>query len=94
MTPLPPPMLTSPSQATRSSSSPGGVVDERVLQQRAEDEGDADAGPDVDGLRVGDRRQRVVDRSRRRRHGQQRRHRERHSGRSLGENIIKMQESI
>ena len=50
---------------------PRGVVDQGVLEQRAEDEGHADPAPDVDGLRVGDRRQRAVDRGLSRGHGQQ-----------------------
>ena len=72
-----------PSLITCFSLLPGGVVDEGVLEKGEEDEGDAEVGPDVDGLRVGDRRQRVVDRGRRRRHRQQRRHGQGHSGRSL-----------
>ncbi len=37
------------------------VVDDRVFDQRAEDEHHAGAGPDVDRLRVGDWRQIRVD---------------------------------
>ena len=62
---------------------PRGVVDEGVLEEGEEDEGDAEVGPNVDGLGVRHRRQRVVDRGRRRRHRQQRGHRQRHPGRSL-----------
>ena len=62
---------------------PRCVVDEGVLEEGEEDEGDAEVGPDVDGLGVRHRRQRVVDRGRRRRHRQQRGHRQRHPGRSL-----------
>ena len=40
---------------------PGGIVDEGVLEEGAEDEEDADPGPDVDGLRVRHRGQRVLD---------------------------------
>ncbi len=53
---------------TKSSSfflvflcSPRGIVDERVLEQREEDEGDAQVGPDVDGLGVRHGRELVVD---------------------------------
>ena len=40
---------------------PGGIVDEGVLEEGAEDEEDADPGPDVDGLRVRHWWQRVLD---------------------------------
>ena len=39
----------------------GGHVDERVLEQRAEDEHETDDHPDVDGLDVGHARQGLVD---------------------------------
>ena len=39
-----------------------GVVDEGVLEERPEHEEDAHSRPHVDSLRVGHRRQRVVDR--------------------------------
>ena len=40
---------------------PGRIVDEGVLEQGQEDEGDAQIGPDVNGLGVGDGGQRLVD---------------------------------
>ena len=40
---------------------PGSVVDERILEQREEDESDAEVGPDVDGLGVCHWREGVVD---------------------------------
>ena len=61
------------------NNEPGGVVDQRVLEQGPEDECDADAGPDVDGLGVGHGRQWRVDGGLRGRHGQERRHAQRHS---------------
>ena len=41
--------------------SPGGVVDQSVLQERAEDEEDTHTAPHVNGFGVGHRRQRVLD---------------------------------
>jgi hypothetical protein len=55
---------------------PCGIVDQSVLEQRQEDEGDAEVGPDVDGFRVSDWRKRIVDRRRRCRHRKQRRYRQ------------------
>ncbi len=49
----------------------GSIVDERILEQSEEDVGHAHVGPHVDGLGVGNRRQRVVDAGGRRGHGQQ-----------------------
>ena len=60
--------------------SPGSVVDEGVLEQRAEDEEDADAGPDVDGLGVGDGREAVLDAGLGGGHGQQGGHPQGHPG--------------
>jgi len=65
---------------------PGSIIDKCVLQQRQEDEGDAKVRPNVDGLRVGDGRQRIIDRRSRRRHRQQRRHRQRDASRRLKSN--------
>ena len=42
-------------------SPPGSVVDKGVLKESAEDKEDADTGPDVDGLCVRHRWQRVLD---------------------------------
>lgn len=50
----------------------GRVVDQRELEQRAEHKRQTDARPHVDGLRVGDGRQRRVDAGRLRGHRQQR----------------------
>ncbi len=66
-----------------STDSPGRVVDQRVLEQREEDERDAQVGPDVDGLGVGHRRQGLVDGRGRRRHGEQGGHSQAHAGWSL-----------
>ena len=54
--------------------SSGGIVDQCILQQGEEHVGDAHVGPDVDGLGVGHRGQRVVDAGGRRGHRQQGRH--------------------
>ena len=40
---------------------PGGIVDQGVLQERAEHEEDAHPAPHIDGLGVGHRGQRVLD---------------------------------
>ena len=40
---------------------PGSIVDKGVFEESAEDKEDADPGPDVDGLGVGHRGQRVLD---------------------------------
>ena len=45
----------------QTNSLPRGIVDKGVLEECAEDEEDADPGPDVDGLRVRHRWQRVLD---------------------------------
>ena len=66
---------------------PRCVVDKRVLEQRPEDEGDADAGPDVDGLGVGHGRQRAVDGRLRRGHGQEGGDAERDPRRDLNTNV-------
>ena len=40
---------------------PCSVVDQCILEQCEEDEGDAEIGPDVDGLGVGDGREGAID---------------------------------
>ena len=40
---------------------PGSIVDQGILKESAEDKEDADPGPDVDGLCISHRWQRVLD---------------------------------
>ena len=60
--------------------SPCRVVDERILKQSEEDKSDAQIGPDVNGLGVGDGREGLVDGRGRGGHGQQSGHCQSHAG--------------
>ncbi len=83
-----PPAITTRTSKARAWSLPRCIVDEGILEQGQEDEGHAEVGPDVDRLRVGDRRQRIVNRRCRRAHRQQRGHCQCHSSRSLQSNHL------
>ena len=69
---------------------PGGVVHHGVLEKGPEHEEDTDAGPDVDGLGVGDWGQGVLDAGLGGGHGEQRGDAQGNTGRHLGRYYVDM----